>query len=278
MQRLLAAADKAKENLPKVIDRMETRDPRGARIDPSVKPVIFERLEKAGGYLPPFSADNPYLTIEVLWPHATKAGAGSAAGLSYPWYGDAAKTVNGNSIVLRVKHGGNKILLTGDLNEPSMRDLIADMGATARNPGRLEAQVYKAAHHGSQHFLLDFLKIVAPNAAVVSSGDAMYDRHGHPRAVLMGTITRYSKHPTPAVFSTELAACYRKLSVSEQREFRRGSFRPGSRQLYERAINGIVHLRSDGNNLVLATVHGRKPLRPTALDQTRWKWDLWPAE
>jgi beta-lactamase superfamily II metal-dependent hydrolase len=36
----------------------------------------------------------------------------------------AGKTVNGNSGVLRVRHGGQRILLTGDLNTPSADDFL----------------------------------------------------------------------------------------------------------------------------------------------------------
>ena len=174
--------------------------------------------------------------------------------------------------VTRVIHGVNRILLTGDLNEPSMEDVLHELSATVAEPGPLTADVYKAAHHGSQHFLLDFLKVLSPNAAVISSGDAKNDEYGHPRAVLMGTITRYSKHPRPAVFCTELAACYSKLSREERQEFR-----AGTKELYARALKGIVHLRSDGEHLCLATVHGRKPPSGDQLAQTTWKWDVWPS-
>ena len=70
----------------------------------------------------------------------------------------------------------------------------------------------------------------------------------------------------------QLAACYRKLPKDEMR-----AFRANTGQLYERALKGIVHLRSDGEHLCLATVHGRKPAG-SQLDQTTWKWDLWPTE
>jgi len=265
MKRLLSAIDKAEENLPIVARKMGELGGRVTRIDTPPGGFVCQRLEQAYGYVPPFDADNPYLTIEVLWPRARRR----EGELSYPWYDNAAQTVNGNSIVLRVIHGANRVLLTGDLNEPSMEDILHELSATIGNPEQLGADVYKAAHHGSQHFLLEFLKVLAPNAAVISSGDARNDAHGHPRAVLMGTITRYSKHPRPAVFCTELAACYRKLPKDEIR-----AFRAGTRQLYERALKGVVHLRSDGEHLCLGTVHGRKP-SGSQLDQTTWKWDIW---
>lgn len=267
MKRLLTAIDKAEENLPVVVRKMEERGGRIARVDLPRGGFVCKRLDRAHGYVPPFGAENPYLTIEVLWPRARRR----EGELSYPWYGNAAQTVNGNSIVLRVIHGDNRVLLTGDLNEPSMEDVLHGLSATIDDPKELAADVYKAAHHGSQHFLLDFLKVLAPNAAVISSGDAKNDAHGHPRAVLMGTITRYSKHPRPAVFCTELAACFSKLSREEMREFR-----AGTQELYARSLKGIVHLRSNGERLCLATVHGRKPPGGEQQAQTTWKWDIWP--
>jgi len=71
----------------------------------------------------------------------------------------------------------------------------------------------------------------------------------------MGTITRYSVNMKPAVFSTELAACYRPLSKKEMKNSVNGKG-----QLYERSISGIIHLRSDGNQLYMGTAFGRKPL------------------
>lgn len=117
---------------------------------------------------------------------------------------------------------------------------------------------------------MPFLQAVKPDPAVISSGDDRNDIHGHPRAVLVGTVTRYSRCEMPAVFSTELAACFTRLSKEEQAQFK-----SGKDQLYERSIQGIIHLRSDGERLYLGSVHGLKtPVDPLA--NTLWKWDLWP--
>lgn len=265
MKRLLEAITVADANMGAVIGKIEAN---GGRVDrPPGDKLVCRRLDRADEYLPPFDRSNRHLQIEVLWPQAEDSDGSP----SYRWYGSAGETVNGNSIVLRVVHGKNRVLLTGDLNEESMDDLLNVLSATAEDPKQLASDVYKAAHHGSQHFSLEFLKVAAANVAVISSGDAKYDIHGHPRAVLMGTITRYSKHSSPGVFCTELAACYRKLSLLEMRKFRKGT---GKKQLYERALKGIVHLRSDGRKLCLATVHGRKP-PGSMFSQTTWKWDVW---
>lgn len=263
MKDFVAAIEEARDGLPAKIQAMKaySRWQTGLTFMPAN--FVCQRLDTAMGYLPPFDATNPGLSLQVLWPKATTTGGQS----SYPWYGDVGKTVNGNSVVLKLTHGQTTVLLTGDLNEGAMDDILAAYQAV---PDGLVARVYKAAHHGSQHFSVDFLKAVCPDAAVISSGDDRLDQHGHPRAVLLGTITRYSKCDRPAVFSTELARCYQALSAQQKK-----AFRADQAQLYERAIQGVVHLRSDGDKLFLGTVHGRKAPRDP-LANTNWKWDVWP--
>jgi competence protein ComEC len=263
MKNLIKAVDKAEKNLPGVVQKMKDL---GRRVDVPQEGFVCKRLDAAQRFLPPYDNPEKPLVIEVLWPRS----AIQEGQPSYPWYGDAGKTVNGNSVVLGVRHGNQRVLLTGDLNAASMDDLLNEYPTTPGTPHPLEAHVYKAAHHGSQDFSLPFLQAVKPDAAVISSGDDRNDIHGHPRAVLLGTITRYSRCEKPAVFSTELAACFTPLSKKEQAQFK-----SSKAQLYERSIQGIIHLRSNGERLYLGSVHGRKsPSDP--LSNILWKWDLWP--
>lgn len=265
MKKLLSAVGQAEKNLPKVIKKMKEI---GRRVDVPQEGFVCKRLDAADGFLPPYDDPGKPLAIEVLWPRAV-IHQGKP---SYAWYGDAGKTVNGNSVVLCVRHGQQRVLLTGDLNTVSMDDLLKTYPAGAGASPPLEARVYKAGHHGSQDFSVPFLQAVKPDAAVISSGDDRSDIHGHPRAVLLGTITRYSKCEKPAVFSTELAACFTRLSKKEQAQFKTGKV-----NLYERTIQGIIHLRSNGEQLYLGSVHGRKaPDDPHA--NILWKWDIWPQE
>lgn len=264
MKDILNAVDDAERNLPIVIQRMKEL---GRRVDDPPEGFICKRLDAADRFIPPYDDSQKSLVIQVLWP---KANLDENDQLYYTWYGNAGKTVNGNSVVLSVQYGTQRILLTGDLNTDSMDDLLKAYPSDANKTSVLESHVYKAAHHGSQDFSVKFLNTVKPDAAVISSGDDRNDIHGHPRAVLLGTVTRYSRCKKPAVFSTELAACFTRLSEKEQ-----AKFQSGKAQLYERSIQGIIHLRSDGERLCLGTVHGRRtPDDPLA--NTLWKWDLWP--
>lgn len=269
MKKIVKAVEKAKQNLPKVIDEMKKLERWKGRIDLPNEGFVFNRLDAADGYLPPYNDPAKLMKIRVLWPAARR----EKGKISYGYYGSVGTTVNGNSIVLLLEYGERRILLTGDLNTESMDDILKFYRQSGQQPENvLRADVYKAAHHGSQHFSLPFLKTVRPSAAVISSGDDRNDVHGHPRAVLMGTITRYSEHEKPAVFSTELAACYSPLPPEEQKQFKAGNV-----QLYERSIQGIIHLRCDGNRLYLGTVFGRKPPEDPRAN-ILWKWDIWPEE
>ncbi len=265
MRRFLQAVKEARDRLPVSLKKMQEENPRRwhNRVDFDPQQFVFKRLDTSVRYLPPFDKDNPYLNIEVLWPHVRHE-----EGRAYlPWYGDAGYTVNGNSIVLQVRHGIRRILLAGDLNEASMPDLIRLYAGRVGEV--LASDVYKAAHHGSQHFTLDFLQAVRADAAVISSGDQRFDDYGHPRAVLLGTITRYARTARPAIFCTELAACFQRLSKEELKGFKEG------KDLYERAIRGIVHLRSNGKELYLGRVFGRHA-KGDQLNNCEWDWDIWP--
>ena len=263
MKDIVSTVEIARENLPIIIKKMKDA---GQRVDSPQEGFVCKRLDATDRFIPPYNDTQKPLMIEVLWPKAVV----DDSQLSYPWYGDVGKTVNGNSIVLCVQHKNQRILLTGDLNTDSMNDLLKGYPAIPGKPSSLEAHVYKAAHHGSQDFSVPFLKTVKPNAAVISSGDNQNDIHGHPRAVLLGTITRYSRCEKPAVFCTELAACFTPLSKKDQ-----AAFNLSKTQLYERSIQGIIHLRSDGEQICLGTVHGRKA-PGDSLANILWKWDLWP--
>lgn len=254
--KLGAAIEKAELNLPKVIAAIQKYRPwAGAGLPP--EGFVCDRADAAMGHVPPFGP-RASVSLEVVWPEA-------AEDLSYRWYEDGGKTKNGNSVVLRLKHGANSILLAADVNAASMGDLLAARGA------KLRSSVYKVAHHGSQDFSTDFLRAVKPDVAVISSGEERDSVYGHPRAVLLGTVTRYSDCPEPGVFSTELAACYAPLKGEDLE-----AFNASKGQLYARSIEGVIHLRSDGERLCLGRVFGRKMPDGDPHAATTWKWDVWP--
>lgn len=98
---------------------------------------------------------------------------------------DTYDDINNNSIAIRLVHGRNSFLFTGDAESESEADMLKS--------GRLlSADVYKVAHHGSSGANSElFLLAVNPQYAVISCGED--NDYGHPhsevlnRLRLMGT-------------------------------------------------------------------------------------------
>lgn len=101
----------------------------------------------------------------------------SAAGVAFDVLHPGAETYprspeNNGSLVLALRLGGRRVLLTGDIEAAAERDLL-ERGADLR------ADVLKVPHHGSRTSTTpDFLGRVAPRLAVVGVGRR--NRFGHP--------------------------------------------------------------------------------------------------
>lgn len=96
-------------------------------------------------------------------------------------YGDNS---NNYSIGLRLKFGENYFLFTGDAEEESEQEMLT-------SGMELSADVFKAAHHGSDTANTEeFLKVVNPRAVVVSCGEG--NSYGHPRAAVMNELRQMS--------------------------------------------------------------------------------------
>lgn len=101
------------------------------------------------------------------------------------------ENVNNNSIVIKVTHGEERFLFTGDAETEEMQDIL-DSGAQVR------ADVYKVSHHGSGSGVNEaFLDAVAPEYAVISCGED--NSYGHPSAAALNWLR---SHQT-AVFRTD---------------------------------------------------------------------------
>ncbi len=80
--------------------------------------------------------------------------------------------LNDYSVVARLVHGENSFLFTGDIEKPVEQDIL-ETGVF------LEADVLKAAHHGSStSSSVDFLKAVNPKYAVICAAEG--NSYGHP--------------------------------------------------------------------------------------------------
>ncbi len=91
-------------------------------------------------------------------------------------YSDA----NNNSICLKVKHGANTFLFTGDAEEEAEEDLVSSRFD-------LSADVYKVSHHGSRTATTAaFFEQVGPIYAVISCGEG--NSYGHPHAEVLNRL------------------------------------------------------------------------------------------
>jgi competence protein ComEC len=85
--------------------------------------------------------------------------------------------------VLRIEARGGRVLLTGDIERATERELLR------RAPALLAAEVLLAPHHGSgSSSAPEFVKQVAPRYAIFSAG--YRNRFGHPRS---SVLARYSE-------------------------------------------------------------------------------------
>lgn len=97
-----------------------------------------------------------------------------------PQKAEYGENSNNYSIGLRITFGENSFLFTGDAEEASEEDML-------KSGMELSADVFKAAHHGSDTANTEeFLKAVQPKTVVISCGEG--NSYGHPRAAVMNEL------------------------------------------------------------------------------------------
>jgi beta-lactamase superfamily II metal-dependent hydrolase len=169
----------------------------------------------------------------------------------------ASHTINGHSIVLRLRFGAWRFLLAGDLNAQAEQRLTA-----GHNLGELDlrSEVFKVPHHGSADYSRSFLQAVSPLVSVVSSGDeSARKEYIHPRATLMSALGRWSRDGAPVTFVTELVAFFEQegwVTVPAS-----GSAAKRSFYAFSRAAFGLVRARTDGERLLVYTNSGQNDLK-----------------
>ena len=97
--------------------------------------------------------------------------------------GKVVKKVNNESIVLTLKYGETEILLTGDIEAKTERQMIL-------KDADLDADILKVAHHGSKTSTIEeFLYEVSPRIAVIQVGAK--NRYGHPTQEVLKRLDDY---------------------------------------------------------------------------------------
>jgi competence protein ComEC len=102
----------------------------------------------------------------ILWPEP----AGELA---------ASPAKNNDSLVLQLRYGSRKLLLTGDVEKQAEIEILAENPADA-----LHADVLKVGHHGSKNSTSpEFLAAVRPQVGIISAGED--NPYGHPNSELL---------------------------------------------------------------------------------------------
>jgi competence protein ComEC len=109
----------------------------------------------------------------ILWPEP----AGELA---------ASPAKNNDSLVLQLRYGSRKLLLTGDVEKQAEIEILAENPADA-----LHADVLKVGHHGSKNSTSpEFLAAVRPQVGIISAGED--NPYGHPNSELLERLANAS--------------------------------------------------------------------------------------
>lgn len=227
--------------------------------------VTFKRLDHQSGPAFPFLNG---INVEILGPIVDQVNGSPALkflvspsksvqqeardeeGNSY----SASHTINGHSIILQMTYGNVRFLFAGDLNEEAEALLVAHAQSGQQS---IQAEVFKVPHHGSADFSSKFLGAVNPVLSVVSSGDESEQKeYIHPRATLVGALGRHSRLDQPLIFVTEMVAFFKKEGPAKRLN---GSATPF--YAFSRSAFGVVHVRTDGNRLLVFTHSGKRDLK-----------------
>jgi beta-lactamase superfamily II metal-dependent hydrolase len=251
-------------------------------LDGSATPV--RRLSQVDGHVPGFEGGPGRVAIRVLAPFESQVGGQPAL---HNYGAAASKNTNGNSLLLRLDYKRSRILLTGDLNTASQRELLADY---VGNRIEFLCDVSKACHHGSDDVSYEFLSAMRPGVTVISSGDNEGHDHPRPELVAASATTGHleisgDRIVTPLVYSTELARSInlgkpKRLTLPdpagdkviaadqlgavkiEAQVTKAGDLNPttvtrrlGGSYIVAGLIYGLVNVRTDGEKILCATLN-----------------------
>ncbi|HMS07859.1 MAG TPA: hypothetical protein PKE66_00060 [Pyrinomonadaceae bacterium] len=244
----------------------------------------IKRLSNRDGFVPGFDGANGGVALHILAPVEKRLGN---TPVLHRFAAENSQNTNGNSLLLRLDYGRTRILLTGDLNTNSQRQLLDDYSGN-----RIEflCDVAKACHHGSDDISYEFLAAMHPAVTIISSGDAEGHDHPRPSVVAASATTGYleianDRLVSPLVYSTELARTTNlgepsKVTINdpagntvipedqlntvtvEAKVTKAGDLNPTT--VYRRLnrtyivaglIYGLVNVRTDGNKILCATMN-----------------------
>jgi beta-lactamase superfamily II metal-dependent hydrolase len=189
--------------------------------------AVFADLESQG------------VAVQVLGPIVATVNQKPAL----PWLHDAGHTINGHSVVLKMRFKNVRFLFGADLNIPSEERLLEHAAAEGVS---LTAEILKVPHHGSHEFSPRMFEAVRPVVSFISSGDESGAKeYIHPRAGLVGALGKFSRGTVdkPLIYVSEMVAFFAR---------KKASFRD-----YTKTNFGMLHVRTDGERVLTITNSGR---------------------
>jgi len=118
------------------------------------------------------------------------------------WGATPFKNNNNHSVVVRVDFGKASVLVTGDLEEPAIRDMLKRYQGTSL----LDADIYEVGHHGSINGTIpELVNAITPSYAVIECGKPDHEirfcawAYGHPREEVVDMLQHAISTSRPAV-------------------------------------------------------------------------------
>ena len=233
------------------------------RLEKGTAGFRMRRLEYGDGSAFDFLAGED-IAIDVLGPITDQVKNKPALPMLHEPGGGSlsmSHTINGHSVVLRLTYGNVRMLFGADLNEESEQRMLARTRADGIS---LTSEVLKVPHHGSADFSPAVLDAIRPVVSVISSGDESGAKeYIHPRAGLVGALGKYSRGTVerPLVYVTEMVAFFRRIGRASVHGFSKtGAELPTGERVanaYAKSSFGIVHVRTDGERVLVATPSGK---------------------
>jgi competence protein ComEC len=178
----------------KVADTEVTSDPTDdiGYVAADVK-KIPEKRGLTNDIIDPVKCDNVDPNIKLLW-----GGQDKNPG----WTKAAFENQNNHSVVTRIEFGAASLLVTGDLQEEAILDLVDHY----RGSRMLNADVYQVGHHGSHNATTEeFLEAITPKISVISMGPPTRElswtawKYGHPRKNVVELLERHTGQSRTAI-------------------------------------------------------------------------------
>jgi competence protein ComEC len=131
--------------------------------------------------------------IRILWGTSTTNPG---------WNNNDFNDENNHSLVIRIDYGASSLLITGDLEEAAIHDLVSKYNGTSL----LDADVYVVGHHGSKNGTTqELLNRITPEIALIGSGDTTRKLaftawfYGHPNKGILDMLQESVTLTRPAI-------------------------------------------------------------------------------